>query len=386
MSIASWPLPLQFDPARLQADLARIAPEEWIPHFNTNYYEGDWSGISLRAARGSHLQLYQDPTAHGVFEDTEFLERCPYFREVLSAFNCELESVRLLRLRAGSSIREHCDYKLGLEDGSLRIHVPIQTNADVHFYIEDQLVTMGVGETWYLNVNRPHRVENASVYDRVHLVIDGIVNDWVRGMFPAEAFTADPPQAPQLARPLERIPPQHPELPPDLPANPITAAIIAFLREIGLQVCSAQLSNETFLPGIAIEHGGLLVDETRLLYPGDLLHEAGHLAVAEPQRRVQMHQNAGADPAEEMMAIAWSYAAARHLHLDPLVVFHEIGYRGGGSHIAEQFNTGQYIGLPMLQWVGMALDAKQASIRDLPAYPAMIAWLRPVAMQVETPA
>jgi hypothetical protein len=31
-----------------------------------------------------------------------------------------------------------------------------------------------------------HRVENQSKTDRVHLVIDGYVNDWLREFFPPE--------------------------------------------------------------------------------------------------------------------------------------------------------------------------------------------------------
>jgi hypothetical protein len=41
--------------------------------------------------------------------------------------------------------------------------------------------------------------------------------------------------------------------------------------------------------------------------------------------------------AEEMMANCWSYAACVHLKLNPYFVFHEEGYRGGGSYIANNF-------------------------------------------------
>lgn len=180
-----YKLPLHFDPQRLRADLAQIAPDDWVSHFNTHIYEGDWSGVALRSVRGAALQLYPDPTAQGAFADTEILARCAYFQEVLAAFQCELESVRLLRLRAGSHIREHRDYRLALEDGVFRVHVPIETNPNVHFYLQNQRIEMHVGEAWYLNLNLPHRVENYSATDRVHLVVDGIVNDWVRAIIPA---------------------------------------------------------------------------------------------------------------------------------------------------------------------------------------------------------
>jgi hypothetical protein len=42
---------------------------------------------------------------------------------------------------------------------------------------------MREGECWYVNFNLAHAVENRGASDRVHLVIDGLVNDWVRTVF-----------------------------------------------------------------------------------------------------------------------------------------------------------------------------------------------------------
>src|SRR6185295_2877931 len=97
--------PFTFDAAAMRCDAERFAPREWTPHFNTHYYEGDWSGVALRAAEDGHVQLYPDPTATA-FCDTEHLAHCSYIPAVLGAFRCELESVRFLRLGPGAVIRE----------------------------------------------------------------------------------------------------------------------------------------------------------------------------------------------------------------------------------------------------------------------------------------
>jgi hypothetical protein len=60
-----------------------------------------------------------------------------------------------------------------------------------------------------------------------------------------------------------------------------------------------------------VEQRVLCYDPAQLQHPGDLLHEAGHLAVKSPSDRRLAGVNLGSDPAEEMMAIGWSYAAAR---------------------------------------------------------------------------
>ena len=183
--LKSYKLPLSFDSQRLKEDLARFQAEEWIPHFNTSYYEGDWSGISLRAVGGKAGQLYPDPAATD-FADTPLLARCPYLQEVLAAFHCPLTSARLLKLAARSNIREHKDYNLGFEDGEMRIHIPVVTNLDVAFFLDGERVIMQEGEAWYLDLNLAHRVENQSATDRIHLVIDCFINDWVRELFPPE--------------------------------------------------------------------------------------------------------------------------------------------------------------------------------------------------------
>jgi len=182
--LASLKLPFTFDAKRLQAELDQIQPDEWVNHFNTSIYEGDWSGVALRSVGGAAQKLYPDPTATGQFANTEILGRCPYYQTVLATFRCPLTSVRLLRLKAGSSIREHRDYRLGYEDGEVRLHIPVVTNPAVAFFLQGERVWMQAGECWYLNVNLKHRVDNQSTTDRIHLVIDCVVNEWLAAFFP----------------------------------------------------------------------------------------------------------------------------------------------------------------------------------------------------------
>src|SRR5881392_3501885 len=120
--ISKLKLPLALDADALKADLNNFSDKEWTPHFNQSYYEGDWSGIALRAPKNSHLPIYPDPAAE-VFEETEAMNRCSYIPEVLKKFECEIETVRFLRLGAGAKILEHRDYMLGFEDGVARIHI-----------------------------------------------------------------------------------------------------------------------------------------------------------------------------------------------------------------------------------------------------------------------
>jgi Aspartyl/Asparaginyl beta-hydroxylase len=176
-------LPLQFDVARLQQDARQFTPEQWQKHFNTHVYQGDWSGIALRMLPDATVPLFPDPSARAAFVDAPAMAQTSYVPEVLRDLHCQINSARFLKLAAGSSIKRHRDYQLGIDDGEVRLHIPVQTNALVDFYMDDLRVPMAVGELWFLNFNHYHSVLNRSSEDRIHLVIDCVVNDWLLAFF-----------------------------------------------------------------------------------------------------------------------------------------------------------------------------------------------------------
>lgn len=188
-------LPLTFDPQGLKADLNQISADEWVRHFNDQYYEGEWSGVALRAVEGASRQLYSDPGKDEAFTDTPVLARCPSLQRALAALECPVKSARLLKLGAGARIIEHRDYNLSLDDGEVRLHVAITTNPLVDFYLNGERVVMNPGECWYINANLPHKVENRSDSDRVHLVIDCKVDDWLRSLAASASEQIEAPRA-----------------------------------------------------------------------------------------------------------------------------------------------------------------------------------------------
>lgn len=148
--------------------------------------------------------------------------------------------------------------------------------------------------------------------------------------------------------------------------------ITSFLKGIGIDIIESNDLKSTFLPGIQIAGSSILVDKSLLLSPGDLLHEAGHIAVTEEINRSKIgtkdqDENWPSD-GDEFAAILWSYAAAIHLKIDPKIVFHSEGYKNESEWLLEQFASENYIGLPMLQWMGFCGD-------DV-VYPKLKMWMR----------
>ena len=174
-------LSLSFDPALLCRDLGVIPDAAWVPHFNGNDYTGQWSSISLRSRTGCTDDIVPRGTPAD-FTNTTLAPQCPGIMSVVQAFDFPKKSVRLLRLRPGSKVREHRDVDLRLADGEIRIHVPILTNDRVEFIVANRRLMLRPGEAWYIDFSQAHRIDNEGDTDRIHLVIDGTANDWVLSM------------------------------------------------------------------------------------------------------------------------------------------------------------------------------------------------------------
>jgi len=154
----------------------------------------------------------------------------------------------------------------------------------------------------------------------------------------------------------------------------LTQRLLGFVADIGLEWQPAALEDSTLLPGLDVRDGRLLVDFGRLQSPGDILHEAGHLAVTPASERATLGPEGLGDAGLEMAAIAWSYAACVHLGVPPEVVFHEHGYKGQSAAILATLQAGGTIGQPLLDWMGLTRFGRGAAGPE--SYPAMIRWLR----------
>jgi len=175
-------LPFAFDADRLRADVeAAAAVTPWRRHFNTNYFSGDWAGIALRA-NNDRLPLMANP-AFTEWRDTAAMAACRYVPDVLAKFECTIEAIRFLRLAPGTIVLEHNDSQHSFEYGVARIHIPIVSPAEAEFILDDERLELAEGECWYVNVDLKHRLANNGDRDRVHLVIDVVVDDWLRKLF-----------------------------------------------------------------------------------------------------------------------------------------------------------------------------------------------------------
>ena len=176
----------RFDALLMQQEVHELEKDFWKPHYNISQYEGGWTTLSLRAINGNTdngVSIQSSSLQKNMaYQDTPLLNQCTYISKVVDFFECEKMSVRLMKLQAGAIIKTHTDYDMSFEEGEARFHIPVISNPDVSFFIEEEKIPMLQGECWYLNLSLKHRVQNFGAIDRIHLVIDCVVNDWVKMM------------------------------------------------------------------------------------------------------------------------------------------------------------------------------------------------------------
>jgi len=179
---------------------------------------------------------------------------------------------------------------------------------------------------------------------------------------------------------------------------------LLFLHRIGIPLRRTGERAKSFLPGVWIEGGTLMYNLEDLRYPGDLFHEAGHLAIIPSMFRHLVPKSYDFEPVEttpfdealnaylednplmrpdytedpvirgilqmgECEAIAWSYAAMLASGGDPERCFTEDvkAYNGGGEEVHLMLEACSHYGINGLQAGGMTTTK---------TYPMLTRWLQ----------
>ena len=177
-------LDVPVDLASLRQEVASLPPR-WTAHFQKAHTVGDWTVLPLRTLGGNAEEALPFALGHAAqeYRATPLLAQCPAIARFLDALGAPVMSARLLKLAPGAMIKAHRDPDLAFESGEARLHVPVFTNPDVLFLIDNERVVMEAGTCWYINANLLHQVANRGASERIHLVIDCIVDDGLRRRF-----------------------------------------------------------------------------------------------------------------------------------------------------------------------------------------------------------
>jgi hypothetical protein len=173
---------------------------------------------------------------------------------------------------------------------------------------------------------------------------------------------------------------------------------VAFLREIGLTVTEDPTA-KSFMRKVAIDKGTLRYRPDAPV--GDLLHEAGHLAIIPTRFRSYMdgnitigikrmfdelgQENTPPDSpiyhaclqSSDTEATAWAWAVGVHLGIPEELVIEDNQYGRTGATIRACLAARAYLGINGLTWAGYcASNAPYAKVSGKPLYPQLAFWLQ----------
>lgn len=156
-------IPVLFDVARLQAEVAALPGEAWVAH--PDRLPGNSAARLISAGGG------ETDAVHGQMLPTRWLQSMPYLQQVLAGFGVVWSRSRLMRLAPGAGVPEHADINYHWHT-RVRVHIPVFTQPEVRFHCDGEAVHMGAGEAWIFDNWRRHHVENNANAERIHLVAD----------------------------------------------------------------------------------------------------------------------------------------------------------------------------------------------------------------------
>ena len=183
-------LDIQFSDGELQPIVDYCNSDQQYSPVITKYNKKEnWKAISIKGVSQDPLVISK-PNVLGVgsggnLQETPLVDRLQ-IRSILEKIPAMTERVRLMKLEAGTKISKHTD-KVDKDIKSrkiIRLHIPVITDDQIKMisWLEKNDPTefkMKKGECWWLDVSKAHSVLNESDVDRVHLVIDVFVNNYM---------------------------------------------------------------------------------------------------------------------------------------------------------------------------------------------------------------
>lgn len=207
MTVAEVPLP-PFDLDALRAECAAVTG--WADDF-PYYSDGTWGAVCLKGFwpddPGRGVKPTEMPKTWKAEHPDDLARTCEWTvlgetmratRRLVDAFAPNTERVRLLRMAGtgNGALGRHTDIgdrATGTRDGQIaRFHIPLVTHPDVHLLWWELDGTAHRGHLResacvYLDTRKPHAVDNPTNVDRVHLVIDAVMDDRLRTVLRAAA-------------------------------------------------------------------------------------------------------------------------------------------------------------------------------------------------------
>ena len=168
-----------FDPARLLVDIVKLRYLHRSDHINLRVpsrfseREGVWYGAKSLYLEGVQvIQQNEYDKFLSIIDGSYLRSVCERTIEFINdGYKLSVGRVRVVILPPKYCLTYHTD-----PESQYRFHIPVVTNENVMFIVDDIVERMAqCGQLYQLDVRKKHTVLNASREERIHLVFDGYV-------------------------------------------------------------------------------------------------------------------------------------------------------------------------------------------------------------------
>lgn len=158
-------LPLRFDVNRLCHEINQFREGDWSTKFSG--FSGN-QAIILVSAGGT---INDDFAISAPMKPTEFLDGCPYLKQVMAALEVPISRSYLIRISGGSKTTPKADanYHWFRRVG---IYIPIVTHPQLELSCNGKSIQIGAGEAWIFDNSQPYCLGNETETDSIYLVVE----------------------------------------------------------------------------------------------------------------------------------------------------------------------------------------------------------------------
>lgn len=158
------------DPVIPAQFLALVEPSDWIVYDYRKSMLGHTGVYDSMVFR--HSSEYSTATVRDMPLMAKYRDAIEAMVSALSEHYTVRDYVALAaKLGPGSKVSPHVDSGEFLESIH-RVHIPVSTNEDAFYFVDNERVQMRVGSMYEIDNQRTHWAENNGNIDRIHVVIN----------------------------------------------------------------------------------------------------------------------------------------------------------------------------------------------------------------------
>jgi hypothetical protein len=180
-------LPMEFDAARLAAEVESLPAEFWGTTGGRVGVHAEAEGVFLRGHAPAEGNL--------PIEDRPAMVQLPYVSEIIrERIPAPPMRCLLARLKGGARVATHID-RAPYFAQTIRLHIAVTSHERAYMFCAGQCYVMRPGELWALNNTAPHGVWNADpARERTHLICDFLPTAGLGSLLAAGARDLGTPQ------------------------------------------------------------------------------------------------------------------------------------------------------------------------------------------------